>query len=150
MTTRARGILGVALAALLATGGWLGCDNDPDPGDGDADADADADSGGDADGGGEPIPCTFNRDCTADRRCECEEETGCFCLPGVRGTGQSGVDPCTDGNDCESALCIEGIDQFYCSDECEDEDGCEANLPVCLGIAFLGRVCVRVPPDSGN
>jgi hypothetical protein len=88
--------------------------------------------------------CTFNKDCPADQRCECDEATGCFCATGARGTGQNGVDTCTDGNDCASSLCIEGQGgAFYCSDECETDDDCGEALPTCTDIAFLGRVCIR-------
>jgi hypothetical protein len=107
-------------------------------------ADLDA-SGSDA---GAPIVCSFNSDCPPDRRCECTEEEGCFCLPGARGTGQNGIDTCTNGNDCASAVCVEGSassGQYYCSGECETGDDCRSNLPVCRDIAFVGRICIRDP-----
>ena len=89
-------------------------------------------------------PCTFNEDCIAEERCECDIEEGCFCRLGPRGTGQSGVDTCDDGNDCETALCVEGHDDlYYCSGPCEDEDDCGPALPVCADIAFVGRICIR-------
>lgn len=98
--------------------------------------------------GGAPIACSFNSDCPSDRRCECDEAAGCWCLPGVRGTGQNGVDMCTTGNECASALCIEGpgpSGTHYCSAECESDDDCGGNLPVCRDIVFVGRVCIRAP-----
>ncbi|MCA9608217.1 MAG: hypothetical protein KC619_21555, partial [Myxococcales bacterium] len=95
--------------------------------------------------------CSFNRDCAAAARCECDEATGCMCATGTRGTGVNGVDTCTDGNDCASALCVEGPDSvtFYCSDECGTDSDCTGALPRCIDIAFVGRVCVRIPPDAG-
>ncbi|RZO47799.1 MAG: hypothetical protein EVA89_38655 [Sandaracinaceae bacterium] len=93
--------------------------------------------------------CGFNRDCRADQRCECDEATGCFCMMGVRGTGQVGVDRCVDENDCASALCVEGPGgDFYCSDECVDASDCAGMLPQCTDIAFVGRICVREPPSE--
>jgi hypothetical protein len=97
----------------------------------------------------EGAPCTFNRECAATQRCECDEATGCFCRTGPRGTGLVG-DPCTDGNDCASSVCVEGPDgAFYCSDECTEGSECSAPLPRCIDVAFLGRICARVPPDAG-
>lgn len=113
-----------------------------------ADAGADAASESDA---GPPPECTFNADCAVDRRCECDEVEGCFCQPGARGTGVNGVDPCVDGNDCASALCVEGpgtSDVFYCSDACVTNDDCGPMLPQCAEITFLGRVCIRAPTDG--
>jgi hypothetical protein len=117
---------------------------------GDAAADA-LDGGSDAVTGAE---CSFNDDCVAAERCECEETTGCFCRPGMRGTGESGVDECTSGNDCASAVCVEGptdgpvVDPptFYCSGPCVTDDDCTGMLPMCLDVAFVGRICVRNPP----
>jgi hypothetical protein len=87
--------------------------------------------------------CGFNRDCPADQRCECSEADGCFCADGVRGTGENGVDTCTSGEDCASALCVEGNGAFYCSDTCATDTDCGAALPTCMDIAFVGRICVR-------
>lgn len=102
-------------------------------------------------GGAEPVEsdetnrdgeCTFNRDCPADQRCECDESTGCACADGARGTGRNGVDTCETGEDCASSLCVEGAGGvFYCSDECETADDCEDALPQCLDVAFVGRIC---------
>jgi hypothetical protein len=112
---------------------------------GDAAADAAGDASGDATGTG--AACTFNSDCPSDQRCECDEMTGCFCRPGVRGTGQSGVDPCTDGNDCQTSLCVEGQGgQSYCSGPCQTDADCGAQLPSCADIAGLGRICIRSGP----
>ena len=90
--------------------------------------------------------CSFNKDCTAAERCECDEATGCFCHLGVRGTGQNGVDKCVTGNDCASALCVEGpvTGVYYCSDECMDAKQCMGALPKCTNIALVGMVCVRM------
>lgn len=101
------------------------------------------DAGPVVDAGGSNQDCTFNADCPATERCECLLDEGCFCRVGLRGTGQSGVDVCVDGNDCESSLCVEGNDDYYCSGPCVDDEDCGPALPVCADIAFLGRVCVR-------
>jgi hypothetical protein len=100
-------------------------------------------------GPGSGSPCTFNVDCPAAERCECDEATGCACHPGTRGTGVNGVDTCVTGNDCETALCVEGNGgPFYCSGECSSSAQCASHLPVCSSIAFVGRVCIR-SPDGG-
>lgn len=93
--------------------------------------------------------CLLNYDCQLALRCECDESAGtCQCKAGARGTGQNGVDPCTSGENCQSALCIEGPPDAgsFCSDECATSDDCGGKLPLCLDVAFVGRVCVRTPP----
>ncbi|MBI5544827.1 MAG: hypothetical protein HY901_13135 [Deltaproteobacteria bacterium] len=96
-------------------------------------------------------PCTFNADCTLlTERCECDEIEGCFCKAGPRGAGRSGVALCNSGNDCETALCIEGwpAGTSYCSGPCTGsgtDGGCGPALPVCSNIAFVGKVCIRDP-----
>lgn len=94
----------------------------------------------------EGAPCAFNRECGAEQRCECDEATGCFCAAGPRGTGELG-DPCVDGNDCASSVCIESSDGSYCSEECVTDTDCAAPLPRCLDVTFVGRICV--PPEGG-
>lgn len=92
--------------------------------------------------------CTFNSDCIAAERCECDEVKGCSCKIGPRGTGKSGVDACTDSNDCETALCVEGPPsdgKFYCSGPCSSASDCKGKLPICSNIAFVGKVCIRDP-----
>lgn len=92
--------------------------------------------------------CTFNADCIASERCECTESAGCFCKVGARGTGKAGIDTCTDGNDCESALCLEGPKyqkSYYCSGPCSSAADCTKMLPVCSNIAFVGKICIRDP-----
>lgn len=90
--------------------------------------------------------CSFNKDCPAQERCECTEEDGCFCKVGTRGKGQNGVDTCTDGNDCASAVCVEGSGgTFYCSGECQSDTDCQPALPQCTTVAFVGRICIRKP-----
>lgn len=93
--------------------------------------------------------CSFNRDCSADHRCECDEVNGCSCQPGMRGTGRGGVDACTDSNDCASAVCVEGPPDmgFFCSNECMEAGDCMGMLPECVDVALVGRICVRTPPD---
>ncbi len=88
--------------------------------------------------------CTFNRQCVAEARCACDEQTGCFCELGPRGTGKNGVDPCTSSNDCQSSLCVEGPGGIsYCSDECDTVAQCGGMLPRCLDVSFIGRICAR-------
>lgn len=103
---------------------------------------------------GEPVPsneenrdgvCTFNADCPRDQRCSCTDGD-CACADGERGTGENGVDTCETGDDCASSLCVEGADDFYCSDACVDASDCGPALPVCEDIAFLGRICIRETP----
>lgn len=92
--------------------------------------------------------CTFNADCIASERCECSETAGCFCKIGPRGSGKSGVDPCKDGQDCETSLCMEGPTyqtSYFCSGPCATAQDCGPMLPICANIAFLGKVCIRDP-----
>lgn len=94
--------------------------------------------------------CGFNADCQSALRCSCTEAAGCSCQPGARGTGQNGLDVCDAGamgNDCESALCVEGPGggSYYCSDQCQTAADCTGKLPVCADISFVGRVCIRQP-----
>jgi len=101
------------------------------------------------DGPGEAgAECAFNRECHAALRCECTESTGCACKVGVRGTGQNGVSPCSDGNACASSVCVEGPPDSgsFCSDECKTSADCTGKLPLCSDIAFVGRICIRQPP----
>lgn len=125
-----------------------GTDSDAPPADAGSDA-RDAASRRDANGPGTAdASCSFNHDCQLALRCECDEVAGCACQPGARGTGKNGVDTCTDGNDCESAVCLEGPnDVLYCSDECATPSDCGGVLPVCADIAFVGRICIR---DAGQ
>lgn len=108
-----------------------------------------ADAGSDApattdDGGGPGAECSFNRDCAAALRCECTEANGCACAPGARGTGKNGIDRCDAGEDCASAVCVEGPGGvYYCSDECKTSGDCTGALPVCADIALVGRICIR-------
>jgi hypothetical protein len=92
--------------------------------------------------------CSFNWDCQSALRCECDEATGCACKAGVRGTGKNGIDPCTTGNTCASAVCVEGPPDAgsFCSDECVTSADCTGKLPLCQTIAFVGRICIRTPP----
>ena len=100
-----------------------------------------------SDAGGVGATCSFNHDCQTALRCECDETTGCACKPGARGTGKNGIDPCTSGNNCASALCVEGPADSgsFCSDECMTIAQCTGKLPVCSDIAGVGRVCIRMP-----
>lgn len=90
--------------------------------------------------------CTFNADCARDLRCACVDGD-CACQTGTRGCGANGVDACEDGNDCVTALCVEGRGgAFFCSGPCVDDDDCGVALPVCADIALVGRICIRESP----
>ncbi len=98
--------------------------------------------------GGAGAVCSFNYDCNLALRCECDESTGCACKTGARGTGKNGIDRCDGGNDCTSAVCVEGPGdggEFYCSDECKTGSDCTGKLPLCTNIAFVGQICIRKP-----
>lgn len=121
---------------------------------------AGADAGGGSEGGAqdastvidgpgtEGATCSFNRDCRAALRCECDVTAGCGCRPGARGTGKNGIDACTSGNACASSVCVEGPPDAgsFCSDECQTSSECMGMLPLCSDIAFVGRICVRTAP----
>jgi len=114
----------------------------------DGGAEASKDAGRDVNGPGEAgAECVLNYDCQLALRCECEG-FACTCKPGARGTGKNGVDPCDEGNDCVSSLCVEGPPDSgdFCSDECTTNADCTGKLPQCTTIAGLGRVCVRTTP----
>ncbi len=118
----------------------------------DSAADTAADSGADTAAGVDAVStmkdCTFNADCIASERCECSETAGCFCKIGPRGAGKSGVDPCKDGQDCQTSLCMEGPTyqtSYFCSGPCKTAQDCGPMLPICSNIAFLGKVCIRDP-----
>ncbi len=104
------------------------------------DAAATVDSGG---------VCSFNRECPASDRCECSERDGCRCTPGARGTRTFGQ-PCASGNECASALCVEGpTGASLCSDECTTAAQCSGELPRCINVPIVGMFCARNPPDAG-
>jgi hypothetical protein len=89
------------------------------------------------------LPCTFNSDCPPNERCD--ELAGFLCTAGPRGTGQNGVDPCGNSNDCDTALCVEGwpAGTYYCSGPCSGDAGCGPKLPRCIYVSFLGDICAR-------
>lgn len=94
--------------------------------------------------------CSFNRDCIASERCECDESAGCRCAPGPRGAGLPGVTRCASGNDCASALCVEAHGgSSLCSDACASPSDCPAALPRCLSISGVGSFCAR-DPSAGD
>jgi hypothetical protein len=124
-------------------------DGSPQDQDGSVGGGDDGKSEQDANGtGGAGAECAFNRDCQAALRCECDEATGCSCQPGVRGTGRNGIDACDSGNQCASALCVEGpkTDEFICSDECADPSDCTGKLPQCVPVFGIpAPICARDP-----
>lgn len=97
--------------------------------------------------------CTFNRDCASAERCACSGGA-CACELGARGTLASGVGPCATGDDCASALCVEGASgAFVCSGPCAEASECPAALPRCLSVPTVGMFCARQPagsPDAGS
>jgi hypothetical protein len=121
----------------------------------DSSAEAGTDAGAQSDGstvvdgpGTDGTVCSFNRDCHAALRCECDQTAGCACKPGARGTGRNGIDACTSGDACASSVCVEGPPDAgsFCSDECLTSAQCTGMLPLCSDIAFVGRICIRTPP----
>ncbi len=138
-----------------STGSATDGSSSTDDGGGASDVDGSGSSGKDGSSGamdaafdatGSNKVCSFNKDCPTAERCECDETTGCFCHLGVRGTGKNGIDKCVTGNDCASALCVEGPTNgtFYCSDECMNGAGCTGMLSKCSNIALVGMICVRM------
>ncbi|MCA9564020.1 MAG: hypothetical protein KC561_11050 [Myxococcales bacterium] len=80
--------------------------------------------------------CFSNYDCDAEEVCNnqgSEVFPVACCVPGTRGDGEAG-DNCQVENDCETAVCIEGV----CSDTCESVENCPENMPTCAPIAFSG------------
>ncbi len=115
-----------------------------------ADASGEVGDGGGGDSaveaGGSHATCSFNADCPASERCACSDTTGCFCETGARGAGACGVDACSSGNDCASAVCVEGpAGAFVCSCACSGNADCGGALPLCTAIAYVGTICVRQP-----
>ena len=90
-----------------------------------------------------PTPCSFNTDCPPNERCD---DPNFICMIGPRGTGKTGTDQCTNGNDCEGAICAEGWPEgtMYCSGPCGNDAGtCGGQLTVCKDIPFIGVMCIR-------
>ncbi len=77
-------------------------------------------------------PCFSNDDCPEGTRCHAASEKEVYCEPGARGTVAPGG-MCTDGDDCDSALCVDGTDTMRCSRTCTDSNQCPVELPRCLG-----------------
>lgn len=76
-------------------------------------------------------PCFSNDDCPDGTRCH-SDGTDVYCEPGPRGTGAAGT-VCTNENDCESSLCVEGADTMRCSKTWMSPTECPPELPRCLG-----------------
>jgi|LNFM01.1.fsa_nt_gb hypothetical protein len=125
--------------------------DDSTPADGSIDATSatDASIDGPARDGSSLAACSFNVDCPADERCECSEMSGCRCTIGPRGARRFG-EPCANGNDCASALCVEGPSGFLCSDQCRGPSDCMGMLPRCVSVPTVGQFCARLPPDAGG
>jgi hypothetical protein len=156
-------VVGLTLAGIAACAGDGAAAGEPSADSGPSEDGAPADSGAPDEDGATPDAgvardasgpgavgevCSVNRDCQLALRCACDEVKGCACAAGARGTGRSGLDPCTTGDTCASALCIEGPPDAgsFCSDECVTSADCRGQLPLCATIALVGRVCVRSPP----
>jgi hypothetical protein len=152
--------VGLGLAAsFLAFAVAIGCSDEasttpnaadadaPDAIDADATSDADRVDERDANGpGAVGDTCSFNDDCQRGLRCECDGE--CACKAGTRGVKKAGAS-CVDGNDCASAVCLEGPnDALLCSDECKTANDCPDALPLCQDVAYVGRICTRTPPGK--
>ncbi len=84
-------------------------------------------------------PCFSSDDCTnAADRCETIIDEAVFCcVQGDRGPGKAG-DPCTDEDDCASALCSQSDAGSVCLGTCTAAADCPASLPLCAPIAFSG------------
>jgi len=91
--------------------------------------------------------CVFNQDCDPSLRCSACDAGYCFCEPGARGAGKNGVDTCDSGDQCESALCVEGpssTGESYCSADCSPGHAtCAGMLPKCVTVSGLGSFCAR-------
>jgi hypothetical protein len=90
--------------------------------------------------------CVFNDDCQLVLRCGACDAGTCVCENGARGTGRNGIDRCDAGEQCTSALCVEGPGDSgvsYCSDECASSDDCTGVLPTCVSVPFFGDFCAR-------
>ncbi len=110
--------------------------------------DAPADDVDTREGGG---ACSFNRDCIASERCACSDADGCRCATGARGVGVAGVDRCATGNDCASALCLDGPGgALLCSAPCATTADCPAALPRCISVPTVGRICARDPSATAD
>ena len=134
----------VVVVAVVVVGGACPASPDDEAGGGGGDV---GEGEGEAGDGGVDDGCAFNADCQASLRCGCADGA-CLCEAGVRGAGRSGVDVCVDGNDCDTALCVEGQPDsggatFFCSGPCDVDGDCGAALPTCADIAFVGRICIR-------
>jgi hypothetical protein len=108
----------------------------------DATVDVEMDAGSREAGG----TCSFNQDCVAAERCSCTTSEGCRCVVGARGTGRPGTDTCNSGDECASAVCVEangGVSR--CSTACAGASNCPTELPRCISVSFVGRICVRDP-----
>ena len=83
--------------------------------------------------------CFSNFDCNkATDRCDnvgTENMPLACCVPGARGTSKPG-DACTDSNECESGVCIEGNGKQLCSGTCKDKTDCPDGMKDCKHIAF--------------
>ena len=138
----------VSAVVVVVVGGACPASTDDEAGGGGGEVgEGEGEGEGEAGDGGVDDGCAFNADCQASLRCGCADGA-CLCESGVRGAGRSGVDSCVDGNDCDTALCVEGQPDsggatFFCSGPCDVDDDCGAALPTCADIACVGRICIR-------
>jgi hypothetical protein len=93
-------------------------------------------------GGGDDCSCLYNADCSPGFRCGDVDFGTCEC--GKRGTGKLNA-PCTSGNDCETAICLDAKDgKTFCTEPCDpggETTICGGLFSVCNG--FLGLCADR-------
>ncbi len=88
-------------------------------------------TGGGGGGGGE---CDDDNPCAGGFHCD-----GGTCVPDDFPEGATGS-PCESGDDCISGLCLVAGDEGYCTEVCEDDDGCPAGTE-CTPTSGAESVC---------
>lgn len=87
--------------------------------------------------------CFANIDCPSAQRCQnmgsVEDQVPC-CVDGLRGEDPVGsVCSMQDGElTCASGLCIDGSAGTFCSDVCQDEGDCPAQMQLCQPVFYSG------------